>query len=890
MSESSGGEAQGGISNQLATLVPSFDPSKDELQMYQQKVQLVLSVWPSNRISELVTRLILNTTGSAFAKLQIHHAELCNDEAKSVQKLIEYLGGQWGKTGLEKRYYDAERALFHCNQQSDESHDSYLARADVLWSKLKSQKLQLEDLQAYITLRGAQLSGEDKKRIILDSDSSLEGSLTVGRVQEAVRMLGTAFFHEMTGQGKKTSKSKVYDASTFIADDMEGNTETEDHIHMSQHDEWTEDDMLEALLAEGDDDAVFIADFETAASEVTQSDDDLAAAYSTYVEARRKLSEKFRSRGFWPIGKGKSRHGKGKAKGKSGWSGRKSLQQRILESNCRLCGKKGHWRNECPNKPQGTASATASAAMTVSFGDTPASSDQAMPAEFLLLPEIPSTSAKDILSTEPPCVQSVFFMTGSENTPKPHVPENNMREIREKIRNHIKGNKGTNLGVKALVHRIEQKLRHQQPRSQLASSNESARQRILRFCRGHEPSRDQPNVTTCSKAAGLPVFPTPVESLNAPEIPDSAEALFATHETWGILDTGATKTVMGSNYIQSFLNHLNPEIRQHVKRCSCEVLFRFGNQGALKATHAIVVPVCGMWLKIAIVSGATPFLVSNTLLRAIGAMIDTDNHQLIIPKFQAQVPLELTNKGLYLINMNQLFALAPVPGSTETAAETYAQETLDRDQKGGSENQTRCQSQPPFEEPTGSKVTGQTDQPSHAKPPSVSLSYKLQPVTHTSLPAESELPKFFTQSTRSSISEKVEFDHHEQLEPSPVQSPSKLCPGIRSGATRATEPDRTQSHAQELWKGPHGQNVPGDLGQRSTMDQMVPEPLCSQHKDRTPKDDPVHPAHDRGVRERDSTALSQGIAQSLSSSSKEPWQPQQCSCLCRRSPRWSLSK
>ena len=173
MSEASeGGDNQGGISNQLASLVPSFDPSRDDLQVYQQKVQLVLSVWPTNRISELVTRLILNTSGSAFAKLQIHHVDLSTNDAKSVQKLIEYLGGQWGKTSLEKRYSDAERALFQCHQQADESHDSYLARADVLWSKLRSQKLQLDDLQAYITLRGAMLSGDDKKRIILDSDSS----------------------------------------------------------------------------------------------------------------------------------------------------------------------------------------------------------------------------------------------------------------------------------------------------------------------------------------------------------------------------------------------------------------------------------------------------------------------------------------------------------------------------------------------------------------------------------------------------------------------------------------------------------------------------------------------------------------------------------------------
>ena len=259
MSEASGGtEGQGGISNQLATLVPTFDPSKDDLQLYQQKVQLVLTVWPANRISELVTRLILNTSGSAFAKLQIHHSELSTNDPKSVQKLIEYLGGQWGKIGLEKRYADAERALFQCSQQGDESHDSYLARADVLWSKLKSQKLQIDDLQAYITLRGAQLSSEDKKRIILDSDSSLEGKLTIVRVQEAVRLLGTSFFQEMTGLGKKQVKSKVYDSMTLMAEHVETGLESEDQVNLAYQDEWTEEDMLEVLLADGDEDAVFV--------------------------------------------------------------------------------------------------------------------------------------------------------------------------------------------------------------------------------------------------------------------------------------------------------------------------------------------------------------------------------------------------------------------------------------------------------------------------------------------------------------------------------------------------------------------------------------------------------------------------------------------------------
>ena len=89
---------------------------------------------------------------------------------------------------------DAEKALFQCVQQTDESHDSYLARADILWTKLSTQKLQLEDLQAYITLRGSLLTSDDKKRVILESDSSLEGKLTINRVQEAIRLLGTSFF------------------------------------------------------------------------------------------------------------------------------------------------------------------------------------------------------------------------------------------------------------------------------------------------------------------------------------------------------------------------------------------------------------------------------------------------------------------------------------------------------------------------------------------------------------------------------------------------------------------------------------------------------------------------------------------------------------------------
>ena len=351
----------GTISTQLAYLVPSFDPSKDDLQLYQQKVQLVLAVWPPSKLSELITRLILNTTGTAFSKLQLHHAELCVNEEKGVRRLIELLGGHWGKTGLERRYADAEKALYQCSQLGDESHDSYLARADVLWTRLLAQKLTFEDLQAYVTLRGAQLSSEDKKRVIIDSDNSLEGKLTMVKVTESIRMLGTSFFQEMTGANKKGVKAKVYDQTLLVAEDVEQSGDHEDSAHVTGHEDVAEEDYIESLAQEGDEDAVFVADFETAATEVVQSDEDLAAAFSTYMEARRKLSEKYRARGFWPISnKGKSKGFKGKSKGKNPWTSRKTLQQRILESNCRICGRKGHWKSECPNRGQSMSSTSAS--------------------------------------------------------------------------------------------------------------------------------------------------------------------------------------------------------------------------------------------------------------------------------------------------------------------------------------------------------------------------------------------------------------------------------------------------------------------------------------------------------------------------------------------------
>ena len=98
--------------------------------------------------------------------------------------------------------------------------------------------------------------------------------------------------------------------------------------------------------------------------------------------------------------------------------------------------------------------------------------------------------------------------------------------------------------------------------------------------------------------------------------------LFATHSTFGVLDLGATKTVIGSNLVASLLSGLDESIKQHVTRIQCEITFKFGNEGTLQSQHAMVVPIGQFRLKIAIVPGNTPFLISNTLMRALQAKID----------------------------------------------------------------------------------------------------------------------------------------------------------------------------------------------------------------------------------------------------------------------------
>ena len=74
---------------------------------------------------------------------------------------------------------------------------------------------------------------------------------------------------------------------------------------------------------------------------------------------------------------------------------RRSLQERIMSTNCKACGRRGHWKAECPFKNAAAAGAGTSSSMpttTAIVDESILHADDRMPMEFMMLPEEQTTS------------------------------------------------------------------------------------------------------------------------------------------------------------------------------------------------------------------------------------------------------------------------------------------------------------------------------------------------------------------------------------------------------------------------------------------------------------------------------------------------------------------
>ena len=322
-------------------MIPNFRPGETDINEYTKKLEFLASLWPVEHLSHLAPRAAMLCEGSSFKRvMRLDAAKLKVNSTAGVQLLVTTLGGIWGKSNLEEKFERFERAIYSTVQRADESHDSYMARHDFQFEELLQMGVTFEDIRAYILLRNSGLGSDDKKRLIVDS----QGNLEYKSIVSSLKLLGSKFFHEVQAGSKYPSRVKTYDVNA-VFDDEPGSQFTEDD-HAFVGEAWEEPDLS---YDESDPDAIICMQFEESLCEALQSDPDLAACYNTYLDARRRITDRNKSRGFWGSNKGSSNFkGKGKQKGKGPVRFRKPLAQRILESECRRCGAKGHWKAECP--------------------------------------------------------------------------------------------------------------------------------------------------------------------------------------------------------------------------------------------------------------------------------------------------------------------------------------------------------------------------------------------------------------------------------------------------------------------------------------------------------------------------------------------------------------
>ena len=595
-------------------LIPPFKPGETDLSDYGKRLEFLSGIWPQEHLGQLAPRAALLCEGSAFQKiLRIPPEKLKVGDTSGIQLLVTTLGGVWGKTSLEDRYEKFEKAIFGLSQRSDETNESYMARHEIVFEDLVSQNVTFQDIRSYVLLRNSSLLSEDKKRVIIESG----GNLQYSKVLAAIKLLGSRFFGELQGQNKGT-KLKTYDVN-FTEEAEDDQHASAEIVYLAESGELT-DQAIEVYAAENDEDAQIILQFEENLINMLQEDDEMAILMTTYVEARKRLSEKSRFRGFWPTRGGKGGSGSFKGKSKGGGKRSKSLAERIANSECRICWKKGHWKNECPMRnKEGVKNQVA---------NTMIEDNNVIEEDVIFVHDMQ------------PEAQDHRFTTFSVSPVVVHTQHECFVGYGEPI--GVKRGSKDHHKIKPLI----KSFRHTMSRILHRRSD---------TCKSHHESRTPPKpviVATDNRSGPVDCHPTKVSKPCVSMIPnESIDVLFASHGTVGIVDLGASQTVMGCHQQEEFLSHLPQEIRDQVQYQPVSMSFRFGNNGTVTCDTAMLVPVGPIWLKIALVPSTTPFLISNNVFRQLHAVIYTAQQKVVFEKLGCEVPLKLSDRKLFIMDL-----------------------------------------------------------------------------------------------------------------------------------------------------------------------------------------------------------------------------------------------
>ena len=124
------------------------------------------------------------------------------------------------------------------------------------------------------------------------------------------------------------------------------------------------------------------------------------------------------------------------------------------------------------------------------------------------------------------------------------------------------------------------------------------------------------------------------------------------------MDTGASRSVIGSENLPSMMQLLDPATRDRVKEKLSRIVFRLGNNQIEHSFKQIWIPIRSekhqIWLIVEVVPKHTPFLLSIQTMRKLGAVLNLEKNTCFLQTLGRSIPMRVGKTGLLMISMADL--------------------------------------------------------------------------------------------------------------------------------------------------------------------------------------------------------------------------------------------
>ena len=329
------------------------------------------------------------------------------------------------------------------------------------------------------------------------------------------------------------------------------------------------------------------------------------------------------------------------------------------------------------------------------------------------------------------------------------------------------------------------------------------------------PLRDKLSAL-CRRPPSPPCDPLTVEQVveNVP----MEEAFFVSSGSLGIVDLGASLSIIGKQQFAELCESLPPHVLKTMKESACQVKFRFGNDSSVQGERAIYFPVHKYWIKVVVVPTNTPFLIANSVFRTLGAVIDTGSNTIHFKKLECTLPIQLSERRLYSLDLAELLTRCPPLEVKQAVSVDFQTVCL-------SSSQDSELQQPPVRENFGDNIENSENNRKGTDP------YQPKP----SMPCnDAETGEHLHQSTECSLESRSEdasricvklpseIDSHHGSSDEPIRSVGRSSPDLdHKEQGRGGDHHHCRDHGDELRgsqeredyirQSPSGPNLPGHV-------------------------------------------------------------------------------